>query len=138
MSLNKKEIKISSDPLNLDQVEIFVKGIFTLLSLGSDLYLKVLLCLNEAVYNSISHGNRFDANKNVLVQSYFCKKYLFFRIIDEGSGFDYSNLPDPTTEENLVREEGRGIFLIKNISDGIYFREKGNIMEFKIKIDAQN
>ena len=77
MALNKKEIIISSDPLNLDQIEIFIKEIFDFLHLDENLFNRVMLCVNEAVINSISHGNRFDDNKKVIVQSFFCKLIWF-------------------------------------------------------------
>jgi serine/threonine-protein kinase RsbW len=138
MTLNRKEIKISSVSLNLNQVESFVKEIFDYLKLRKELFFKVLICVNEAVINSISHGNRYDESKIVVVQSFFCTEYLYFRIIDEGEGFDYSLLPDPTTCENIYKETGRGIYIIKNITDEITFREKGNIIEFKIKLNGKN
>jgi serine/threonine-protein kinase RsbW len=138
MVLNKKEIKISSVSKNLDQVELFLENIFEKLGIRKELFYRVLLCVNEAVINSISHGNRFDQNKIVIVQSFFCKKYLYFRIIDEGEGFDFNGLADPTNSENILKENGRGIYIIKHISDEIIFREKGNIIEFKIKLNGKN
>jgi serine/threonine-protein kinase RsbW len=138
MTLNRKEIKINSVTLNLNQVEMFLKDIFNRLKLHEDIFNKVLLCVNEAVINSISHGNRFDQNKIIVVQSFFCKEYLYFRIIDEGDGFDFNDLPDPTSEENIFKETGRGIFIIKNISDEISFQDKGNVIEFKIELNGKN
>jgi serine/threonine-protein kinase RsbW len=138
MALNKKEIIISSDPLNLDQIEIFIKEIFDFLHLDENLFNRVMLCVNEAVINSISHGNRFDDNKKVIVQSFFCKKYLYFRVIDEGAGFNYKDLPDPTKDDNLNKESGRGIYIIKQISGEMYFREKGKVVEFKIELNGIN
>jgi serine/threonine-protein kinase RsbW len=138
MDLNRKEIKISSGSLNLYKVELFVKEIFDYLELRTELFNKVLLCVNEAVVNSISHGNRFDQNKIVIIQSFFCNEYLYFRIVDEGEGFDYHDLADPTAYENIFKETGRGIFIIKNISDEITFREKGKVIEFKIKLNGKS
>jgi serine/threonine-protein kinase RsbW len=138
MSLNRKEITISSDPKNLELVENFVSEILDLLNLGLELRSKVLVCLNEAVFNSIAHGNKFEKDKKVIIQSYICSKYLYFRIIDEGLGFDFRNLPDPTSDENKHKEEGRGIFIIRKISDGIIYKDKGNIVEFKINTGGCN
>lgn len=138
MAHYKKEIVISSDTLNLNQVEFFIEEIFDFLHLDKSILNKVLLCVNEAVINSISHGNRYDENKKVTVQSFFCREYLFFRVIDEGSGFNFSDLPDPTDEENIKKFCGRGIFIMKKISDAIFFREKGNVVEFKIKINERS
>ncbi len=138
MPLNKKEIVISSDTTELKVVETFLYEIFRTYQIDEDLYLKVLVCLNEAVTNSIMHGNKFDERKQVRIESFTCNKYLYFRVIDEGDGFDYTHLPDPTTVDNILKESGRGIFIIKNMSDGIFFREKGNIVEFKIEKGGRN
>lgn len=138
MALNKMEIKIFSDTMNLKDVEIFIKEMFVKYALKTELFFKVLICVNEAVVNSIMHGNKYDGNKVVKIQCYACHKYLYFRIIDEGEGFDYKNLSDPTEIENICKESGRGIFIIKSISNSFYFREKGNIIEFKIGLSEEN
>jgi serine/threonine-protein kinase RsbW len=138
MNHNRMEIVVTSNDFNLKQVEMFVIEIFDYLKLNKSLFNKVLLCVNEAVINSISHGNRYDIDKYVTVQSYFCKEYLYFRIVDEGEGFNFKDLADPTTDKNILKENGRGIFIIKKISDAIFFRERGNIIEFKIKIYGED
>jgi len=138
MTGNKNEIVISSDLVNLDLIEEFVREIFNFHHLGYDLLSRVMVCLNEAVLNSISHGNHFESGKTVVIQSYFCKKFLYFRIIDEGTGFDFNNIPDPTNEENLCKEAGRGIFIIRKVSDGIFYRNKGNTVEFRININGDD
>ena len=48
---------------------------------------------------------------------------------DEGLGFDYNNLPDPTSPENLEKPGGRGIFLMKNLSDEVNFKDSGRLVE---------
>jgi len=67
MDLNRKEIKISSITLNLNLDELFIREIFEFLMISDSIYIKVLLCVNEAVINSISHGNKFDQNKVIIV-----------------------------------------------------------------------
>ena len=57
-------------------------------------------------------------------------------MIDEGAGFDYLNLPDPTAPENIEKENGRGIFLIQNLSDSLDFEESGKVAV--ITFDKQN
>ena len=54
------------------------------------------------------------------------KKSICFSVKDEGAGFDFSNLPDPTAPENLLKENGRGIFLMKNLADKVEFIGGGN------------
>jgi len=138
MPLNKMEIDISSDPMEMGQVEDFIKEIFVRYSISMEIYFKVMVCVNEAVTNSIMHGNKYNNNKLVKIQSYSCHKYLYFRIIDQGEGFDFHCLPDPTDIENLKKETGRGIYIIRTISDETAFREKGNIIEFKIDLCGED
>jgi serine/threonine-protein kinase RsbW len=138
MLIKKRQISISTDTLKLYCVESFIKDMFRELQIREELFGKVLICVNEAVLNSIQHGNKFDADKKITILSYITGKYLFFRIVDEGEGFDYNDLPDPTTKENINKETGRGIFIIRNISDQIVFREKGKIIEFKIKMNDED
>jgi serine/threonine-protein kinase RsbW len=138
MPQSKKSIIISSDTAELTLVENFLTEMFKTFQVDQELFGKVLVCLNEAVVNSIMHGNKYDEAKMVRIECFACKKYLYFRVIDEGEGFNYEELPDPTCVENLMKESGRGIFIIRNFSDGIFFREKGNIIEFKIDKSGQN
>jgi serine/threonine-protein kinase RsbW len=56
-----------------------------------------------------------------------------FIISDEGTGFDYYNLPDPTAPENLEKETGRGVFLMKELADQVIFSENGRVVEMYFK-----
>ena len=134
--MNKKQIKITSEKINLGKVESFLTKIFDLFEINKDLFYKVLICVNEAVINSIVHGNKNETGKIILIQTFCTKNFLCFRITDEGEGFNYKNLPDPTTKSNLHCETGRGLFIIKSISEEINFRKNGKIIEFKIKING--
>jgi serine/threonine-protein kinase RsbW len=92
-------------------------------------YGDILIAMTEGVNNAIVHGNKLDINKSVSVEYEKRGKDLFFRISDEGAGFDYENLPDPTAPENLERPNGRGVFLMRNLSDECLFEENGRIVE---------
>ncbi len=127
-----------SDTMELLHVESFIRMLFEKYGLPEKIFYNVLVCVNEAVVNSIMHGNKYDENKKVKIQTFTTENHLFFRIADEGEGFNYRELPDPTTEENLLKESGRGLYIIKNISEDIVFSEKGNIIEFKIKLGGEN
>jgi len=58
-----------------------------------------------------------------------------FSIKDEGNGFDYKKLPDPTTPENIEKPHGRGIFLISHLVDELSFEDNGSKLCVKIKIN---
>jgi serine/threonine-protein kinase RsbW len=59
-----------------------------------------------------------------------------FIVKDEGRGFNYENLPDPTAPENLEKIGGRGIFLMKHLSDEVQFKEQGRIVELSFYMNS--
>lgn len=83
------------------------------------------LLINEAVVNAVKHGNGFDANKEVQLDIAVCDQRVDIRVEDEGDGFDPDAVPDPHTEENLCRDHGRGLFLIKSLADEVCFERGG-------------
>jgi len=133
--IHKLELKIFSDTLQLYLVEEFVKHIFLEYALDNRLFIKVLICVNEATVNSISHGNQYDTNKKITISYEYREQTLFFRIKDQGDGFDFDHIPDPTTKENIMKETGRGIYLLKHLAREITFKEKGRVIEFSIVLN---
>ena len=59
-----------------------------------------------------------------------------FVVKDEGKGFNYEQLPDPTSPENLEKPGGRGIFLMKHLSDEVQFKENGRVVELSFYMNA--
>ena len=83
--------------------------------------------LVSIVGNDIGTAGAPGQTKSVTVEVVQTNDSLTFRVIDEGAGFDYMNLPDPTAPENIEKENGRGIFLIQNLSDCLDFEESGKV-----------
>ena len=88
-----------------------------------------MVAVTESVTNAISHGNNKEKDKSVSLSLNFDNESLKFIISDQGPGFDYNNLPDPTAPENLDKLNGRGIFLMKNLCDEVSFNDSGNSVE---------
>ncbi|HKJ78487.1 MAG TPA: ATP-binding protein [Prolixibacteraceae bacterium] len=128
-----KILKIKSDKKELQKVEQFLGKVFAAYDLPSDNFSKVLLCVNEAVVNSIYHGNKNDNDKQVSIEVKCIDKKLDIKISDEGYGFNFSTVEDPTTSNNIKRETGRGIHIIKSLSDEIEFKNRGKCVRFKVK-----
>ena len=59
---------------------------------------------------------------------------ITFTVFDEGNGFDFNDLPDPTSPENLEKPQGRGIFLMNHLADEVNFIDNGNIVQLKFSI----
>ena len=118
-------LEIKSDFQEVSKVEALIDKVCGSLGVNEDFYGNVLIAVTEAVNNAIVHGN---LNNNDLVvsvavgdkQEEFC-----FSVEDKGNGFDYLNLPDPTAPENIMKENGRGIFLMRNLADDLEFESGG-------------
>ncbi len=134
MPRKQKEIVINSDTVKLKDVENFIEDVFISYGLSTVDFYRAIICVKEAVTNSIVHGNKLDVNKQVTIKAYKCNRYLYFKIIDEGEGFDLNLVRDPTETANLLKESGRGLYIIKNICDGVSFKESGKVIEFKINL----
>ncbi len=127
-----KILVIKSDVEELKKVENFIACIFNDCNLDQKFFNKIYLCVSEAVLNSIKHGNKNDKEKNISIQIDCDVEQLKIQIEDEGEGFDISKIKDPTNKANLKNEAGRGIFIIKTLSEKIEYNERGNRVQFKI------
>lgn len=120
-----ESLVIPSDFEAVTHVELLVDKVCNKLGVNEDFYGNVLIAVTEAVNNAIEHGNNKDAlmEVNVFVSDNpieFC-----FSVKDQGRGFDFENLPDPTAPENLLKENGRGIYLMRNLADEVEFEDAG-------------
>jgi serine/threonine-protein kinase RsbW len=131
-----ERLVIPSDLSHVSIVESLIDKVCAELNIHEDLYGNVLIAVTEAVNNAIIHGNAFNPDKSVVVEVVQDEESFTFKVIDEGAGFDYMNLPDPTAPENIEKENGRGIFLIQNLSDCLDFEENGKIAV--ITFDKEN
>jgi anti-sigma regulatory factor (Ser/Thr protein kinase) len=87
---------------------------------------KMKIILTELFANAIYHGNKGDHSKKVTIGHVIDKKKVTISIMDEGDGFDPSKVPDPTLPENLVKDCGRGIYIVRSYTDKLEFNQKGN------------
>lgn len=110
---------------NIRIVESFIDNAKEKFSLDDDIYGNIMIAVTESVNNAIVHGNQKDSSKNVTLKLQVDENVLNFTIIDEGNGFDYQNLPDPTAPENIEKPGGRGIFLMKHLCDEVSFHDSG-------------
>ena len=132
-SLSKKGITINSSVENLTYVEKEIETIFDDFSFAQDHFGNVLIAVTEAVNNAVHYGNQEDVTKVVNINFTSHKNQLVVTIKDQGDGFDYDALPDPTDPENIEKLQGRGIFLMKHLSDSIAFSDNGSKVEMVFK-----
>src|ERR1035437_8882038 len=105
LAANQK-IRISSKAENIILVERMIEDVCDLFNIGEDFYGNILVALTEAVNNAIYHGNGGNPNKNIDIYFKTSTNLVSFIVKDEGPGFNYSNLPDPTNPENIANPNG--------------------------------
>lgn len=122
-----KTIKISIPSLieNIKIIESFIDNAKESFEINDDIYGNIMISVTECISNAIIHGNQNDKNKLVHLELHVENDTLKFTIEDEGIGFDSNELKDPTAPENIEKAGGRGIFLIKHLSDDVKFEENG-------------
>ncbi|QJD96159.1 ATP-binding protein [Mucilaginibacter robiniae] len=124
-------------PSQLDSItllENLIEEIADKYHISEDVFANMMTCLNEVVINAIVHGNKQDTAKKVIINVDVDPKRAIWTITDEGEGFDYNHLPDPTAEENLEKLTGRGVYIIKHLADQCVFNDKGNEVELQFKL----
>lgn len=119
-------IEIASSLSKINEVEALIDKVCEDLSLNEDHYGNILIAVTEAVNNAIVHGNGSEESKLVKVDVKKDAAEVVFSVEDQGIGFDFENLPDPTAPENIEKPDGRGIFLMKNLSDAVEFDNNGS------------
>jgi serine/threonine-protein kinase RsbW len=118
-------LKIPSILENVRIIESFLDHAKDKFQFNDDIYGNILVAVTESVNNAIVHGNKEDKNKNVHLELNIEDGLLRFSVEDEGAGFDYTQLPDPTSPEYLETLGGRGIYLIRHLADEVKFADQG-------------
>jgi serine/threonine-protein kinase RsbW len=111
---------------SINRVTDLVAGAFNELGLNEDAIFDIKLAIQEAVVNAVEHGNGSDPRKMIHVSCDANDDSVILVVRDEGDGFDLNSVPDPTLPENILREHGRGIFLMKSLCDEVRYNPLGN------------
>lgn len=133
--MNTISIQVPSMTENIRMIESFIDNAKERFHLDDDIYGNIMIAVTEAVNNAIKHGNNNNKKKNVHLSLALQDSLIKFTIKDEGEGFNYEHLPDPTAPENLEKPGGRGIFLMKHLSDEVQFKDNGRIVELSFYIN---
>ena len=104
---------------NLSEVEPFLMKVNRLLKLDEVQFNKLYLATTEAITNGIIHGNKQNPGKKVTITCEVNKKSVVVRVSDEGGGYDLRRTPNPLLKKNILKENGRGIFLMRTLMDDV-------------------
>ncbi len=133
--MNSISIEIPSLSDNIRIIESFIDNAKEKFNLNDDIYGNIMVSVTESVNNAIIHGNGNNKSKNVKISLFLDENMIKFKIEDQGKGFDYHSLPDPTSPDNLNKPSGRGIFLMRNLADEVSFLEEGRIVELSFYVN---
>lgn len=134
ISLENRNITFASITENISLAESLIDSLCEEYSINEDHYGNILVAVTEAVTNAIQHGNKNDSAKAINISFESKDNYLQFSISDEGLGFDFTNLPDPTDPENIEKPHGRGIFLMKHLADKVEFENEGRTVVLSFSV----
>ena len=121
-----RSIKIASDVRNIHEVEYFLNSLLKDFRIERKTYCKMYLATTEGVNNAIIHGNKSDAQKQVDVRFEDQLSYFEIWISDSGKGFNIKTIQDPTHKDNIKKESGRGIFIMKQYADKVVWENNGS------------
>lgn len=134
--MNAIRIEVPALTENIRMIESFIDNAREKFHLDDDIYGNIMIAVTEAVNNAIKHGSHSDSSRNVNLSLLVEGSTLKFRVEDQGPGFDYLHLPDPTAPENLEKPGGRGIFLMKHLADEVVFHDSGRVVELSFYMNA--
>ncbi len=137
----KPKIELAEFPSkdsSLKKFERFFDGLRRRYKIPDDDYHRIYLASSEAFINAIVHGNKRDPNKKVRVKFKVFKRSFEIEIQDEGEGFTPEGVPDPTVDENLLKESGRGVFIMQAFADVVKFHKTKSGMKVIIKIKKRS
>lgn len=129
-------VTIPSDIKELKKIEHITNHIAKKLNMSEDQEDNLSIAVTEAVGNAIVHGNKKDRDKRVFVSFSLLEKKLRIKVKDEGKGFKPESVTNPLDPENIMKESGRGIFILKSLMDEVKYRfsESGTTLEFTMKL----
>lgn len=129
--------EIFSDPELMPEVEQFVLDVAEKIGLNENKFNNISLAVAEAISNSIKHGNKNDKNKKVFIKIEVKNDQMIVTLKDEGTGFDPNTIPDPTKPENILKESGRGVHIMRSLLDDLRFNFTPNGTEIVLIINLK-
>lgn len=130
------QLILNSSSESIHIVEKLIDTICASYKVTEDNYGNILVAITEAVNNAIYHGNKSDPGKKIHIGFKSDPKRMTFVVRDEGKGFDFKHLPDPTDPKNIEKPTGRGVFLMNRLADSVEFSEKGRCVSLEFLLLA--
>jgi len=121
-----EHIKIPSDIKKIRKVIAKIINVLLERNVDKSHIFDIRLSVEEAIINAIEHGNKKNKNLNVDITFVVDDEKIEIAVEDQGKGFDHTKMPDPTTDGNILRAHGRGVYLIHKLMDRVRHNDRGN------------
>jgi len=130
-------LEVPSDPNALPEVEDFIEDVARKADIPKNHLNNLMISINEATTNGMLHGNKGDVTKKVSISITVNGRTVKIKVKDEGAGFEPSKVPDPTAPENIFRESGRGLYIMRTCMDKMEynFTPEGTELELELNLD---
>lgn len=115
------DLYIPSLPERATDVDRLIDQMTLQVGYAEDIRGDIMIAVNEVVKNAILHGNKCDASKSVHILCRCNPEEFCISISDKGMGFDLNAVPDPLDPDNLLKESGRGLFILRALMDRVDF-----------------
>lgn len=116
-------LEIPSSQNFLAKADKFLEGHLKEHGIDDDSIADLAISATELINNAIIHGNKSDPQKIVTIELEFSDKHLSISITDQGTGFKPEEIPSPISDDNILKEAGRGIFIVRSLVDDLQFEE---------------
>jgi serine/threonine-protein kinase RsbW len=119
MTKTAQRLEVTLDTLieSVDLAEGIATRVAEAAGFGEDDIHKLAMAVREGAINAFTYGNSQDPQKKIRLVVEFEPDKLVIHVMDEGGGFEVTDVPDPLAEENLLRTSGRGLFLMRAFTD---------------------
>ena len=116
-------IEVASSRKKISEVEKMLRKANNEFNIEEERFHKLLIAVSELVLNAIVHGNNESPVKKVKITAEYDDEKMIVKVLDEGAGFDVRQIPDPTSTENIQKKSGRGIYIVKQLTDRIEYKK---------------
>jgi serine/threonine-protein kinase RsbW len=125
MAPTAQRIEVTLETLleSVDLAESIVMRISEAIGFDDDEVHKIGMAVREGVINAYNYGNQHDRRKKIHMTVELDPEKMVVRVLDQGKGFELTEVPDPLAEENLLRTSGRGIFLMRAFMDEFHVKQ---------------
>jgi len=118
-TINGNRMRIPSDLNYLAAVDEFVEGKIREYGVADSAIADIAISVSELINNAVTHGNKDDNSKQVEIEVRKADGNVIVSVTDQGGGFNPNKIDDPRKKENLLKEAGRGMFIVENLMDKV-------------------